>query len=246
MRGKLLSRHHREDALGQATDGIAEKCEGRALLLLARLDRRTGNDLGLTASVGPIATKNLAIDDRRPQRLLGPIAGRGNVWLQQEHKPRVSVVVQVTSENVVGLVGAGPRGEAAQAVAVVFVHGDAVQVRHDTVTVGNSALQGLLQQVDDLTREELVPRELPFFQAMSAPQRMSHAQLLQRLLKTVVGGGAVADQPAGVVKADDFLQGVSTAVRVDDVTGGLITDPGMKPDESASVAPTSFIGSDRF
>src|SRR5436190_12983007 len=79
---------------------------------------------------------------------------------------------------------------------------------------------------------------------MGAPQRMSHALLVPRLLETVIAGGAVVDQGAGVVTADDFLQGVGTAVRVDDITGGLVTDPGMKPDRSASVAPARFVGRD--
>ena len=73
---------------------------------------------------------------------------------------------------------------------------------------------------------------------------MSHALLVQRLQKTVIGGGAVVDQSAGVVQTDDFLQGVGTAVWVNDITGGLVSDPGMKPDGSASVAPPRFIRGD--
>src|SRR5271154_4732272 len=73
---------------------------------------------------------------------------------------------------------------------------------------------------------------------------MSHALLVQRLVKTVISRGAVVDQSAGVVQTDDFLQSVGTAVRVNDITGGLVTDPGMKPDGSASVAPPCFIGGD--
>src|SRR5580698_7510809 len=75
---------------------------------------------------------------------------------------------------------------------------------------------------------------------------MSHALLVQRLRKTVIGRGAVVDQSAGVVQTDDFLQGVGTAVWVNDITGGLVSDPAMEPDESASVAPARFIrGDDR-
>src|SRR5258708_4384860 len=73
---------------------------------------------------------------------------------------------------------------------------------------------------------------------------MDAAALVQRIPKTVVSGGAVVGQGAGVVKADAALPGVGTAVRVDDVTGGLITDPGMEPDGSASFSPPRFIGSD--
>src|SRR5271168_5224281 len=73
---------------------------------------------------------------------------------------------------------------------------------------------------------------------------MSHALLVQRLQKTVIGGGAVVDQSAGVVQTDDFLQSICTAVRVNDITGGLVSDPGMEPDESASVAPPRFIRGD--
>src|SRR5580704_13251853 len=73
---------------------------------------------------------------------------------------------------------------------------------------------------------------------------MSHALLVQRLRKTVIGGGAVVDQSAGVVQTDDFLQSVCTAVRVNDITGGLVTDPSMKPDGSAPFAPTRFVRGD--
>src|SRR5580658_8178539 len=73
---------------------------------------------------------------------------------------------------------------------------------------------------------------------------MSHALLVQRLQKTIIGGGAVVDQSAGVVQTDDFLQSVCTAVRVNDITGGLVSDPGMKPDGSTPVAPPRFIRGD--
>ena len=71
------------------------------------------------------------------------------------------------------------------------------------------------------------------YQFVGAPQRMSHALLVQRLHKTVIGGGAVVDQSAGVVQTDDFLQSVCTAVRVNDITGSPVSDPGMEPDGSA-------------
>jgi hypothetical protein len=79
---------------------------------------------------------------------------------------------------------------------------------------------------------------------MGTSQRMGHAALVQRLAKTVVRGGAVVDQSAGVVKADDLLECVGTAVRVDDITSGLVTNPGMEPDRAAAVAPAGFIGAD--
>ena len=68
--------------------------------------------------------------------------------------------------------------------------------------------------------------------------------LVQRHHETVVRGGAVVAQGAGEIKPDDLLQGVGTILRVDGITGGLRTDPRVKPDRSACVTPARFVGRD--
>ena len=67
---------------------------------------------------------------------------------------------------------------------------------------------------------------------------------MRRLLETVVGGEAVADQPAGEVQADEILQHVGTAAAVDDVARGLIAHRHVKPDGSSPLAPSRLVGHD--
>src|ERR1700756_3870456 len=150
------------------------------------------------------------------------------------------------SEDVVAFIAAEPLGEIAESIAILLVGGDEVWLGR---LAGDERIpdhERLLEQVDDLAWEGPGTSDLAFFQAMRAPQRVTHAQLLQRVLETVVGGGAVAEQGAGVVDANDFLQGVGTAVRVDDITSGLVTDPGVEPDEASIFSPPRFIGSNAF
>ena len=200
--------------------------------------------MGLAARLGAVAAKHFAIDDRRPQRLLGLVVGGGQVRLEQKRKPSVAIVVQVAGENVVDFVATRPRRQVVHAIDVFLIHGHEVLLGTLASVIRIAELQSFLHQVDNLPREDLGPANMVFFQVMGAPQRMTHAQLMNRVLETIVGGGAIADQGAGVVKADDFLQSICTAARVDDITGGLVTDPGVEPDESSAFSPARFIGSD--
>src|SRR6266436_6467908 len=121
------------------------------------------------------------------------------------------MAVQMTREDVVG-------GGAVTALGESFQTPDVAEITPIKVVVGEFAVaesvadvESALEQVDDLSGELLVRAGLRHFQVVGAPQRMSHALLMQRPAKSFVGGGAVVDQGAGVVDADDFLQGVSTA-----------------------------------
>ena len=74
--------------------------------MLAGLDCGAGDFLGSAAGVRAIAAENLAIDNGGAQRLLGLMIGGRHCRIQQEQEPSVTIVVQVPSEGVVGLVGA--------------------------------------------------------------------------------------------------------------------------------------------
>jgi hypothetical protein len=58
---------------------------------------------------GPIAAPNLAIDDRRPERLLGhPVGGR-HPWQTQEAEEGVELAVEMAEEATLGTIGAADR-----------------------------------------------------------------------------------------------------------------------------------------
>ena len=88
------------------------------------------------------------------------------------------------------------------------------------------------------------PRVARRQQVAGAAQHVGHALLVDRLLEPVVRGEPVVAQDARPVPADHPLQDVGTALGVDGVRGGPVTDPGVEPGRVPSDPPPRLVGRD--
>ena len=79
-------------------------------------------------------------------------------------------------------------------------------------------------------------------QVTGAPQHVGHALLVDRPLEPLVRGKPVVVQDARPAHADDPLKDCGTALGVDGVRGGPVTDPGVEPGGVSPDPPPRLVG----
>jgi hypothetical protein len=204
----------------------------------------------MSADFRSVAAPDLAVDDRRLQRLFGPMIRRRNRRIDQEQEPFRSMLVEVLGEAVVGLVGSRSLRQIAQPVDELLVRDGANVLGRSLVgerVVGEpvATVKSLGEQIDHRLRKTPIGSRLRFQKRLRTPQRMVDALLMGCVLEAIVGRVAVMSHAAGPVDADDVFEDVGTSLRVDAIQGGpVVADPGVEPDGSPSEAPAGFVRGD--
>jgi len=223
---------------------MAEIVQHPAALASARLQYRQQHALRPRARRRTVAAPDLAIDHRRTQRLLRLPIGRLNTRIAHKGKPLLEVVPQMLRQPLVFRHYTRRIRQRPQTRREGVPLPLQLRRRDLTAAITVALVNRLREQGNDPTGKVDRPSCGRGQQLPRTPQRMSQALLMDRFRESPVGSEAIMAQHTVPVHADHPLQNGGTALRVDAVAGGPVTDPDVEPGRLPSDPPAGFVRRD--
>ena len=210
--------------------------------LHAGAQHRCKDLLSPSTILGPIPTPHLAIDHRRPDRLLRRPVRRLHSGMTEEAEELVPMGIEVLREALVDRVGLPPRQEPIQAALELPRRHCQAVARELSIVPAVPQPKSILEELLHLARETHCSSGGDLQEVTAAPEKMRQTLLVGRCIESVVGHPSIVPYRTGVVRSQDFLRHLEPSAGPDQVGRRALGHEGPEPLEKSSDFPAGLVG----